>query len=791
MKALNLDHSFTPVSLSKMITRRIPVLILLLIIITIVAAGVSGVLIHNPGSTFWQCIFAGMLLGWIIGSVKRSSWYAGFLIVFLGIIFILFFTSGIEKLFWSVFIGLSRVSGHIASLATVESREVFTLFKQEYQLARAISVVLERSSSWLLDFGARQPGFDPVATGLIWNLVIWIVAAWAGWMGAAEKKALVAVLPAMFLYLATHSYAHAFSPAIFWLLLAVLILIALDHSGQRENQWNFSRIAYPRSKRRQLIIAAIPATLITVAIATMVSSVSYDRFQHWINDNRSTSPRSASVLAQSLGIQSKITATPDTFDTVRNPGLPRALLIGSGPELSREIVMSVQLTAPSEITQTGFPTYLYWRSFTYDVYTGYGWKTSQSESKSYPADQEIQAFGDDKYFRLHQVIRLQPGASVNVYAAGEPSTMNIPVVAAWRSSKDLFGLISEGHSSYTINSLIPAVPEEALQASTTEYPDWISQRYLDLPPGIPSRVVDLATQLTATEPTPYERARAIEQYLRKYPYSLDVPRPPSNHDFVDFFLFDLRKGYCDYFSSAMVVLARLSGIPARLAVGYTSGTYNLNSRLYQVSQADAHSWVEVYFTSVGWVPFEPTPSQQLLDRSGDIVRNEPPASISHVDKTIEKKSITPGYWVAASIFLLSLTVIILILVDEFRLRRLLPVAKATEVYRRVRQIGLRFKVHLDPGVTPFEFSTHFRQRVQSIPVPRIADKIMKELPEKLDILFGLIVSSCYSSQVEEGKSERQVIDQWKSIRWFLRLLWIFQFGSEMIQHSGGFRDETG
>jgi hypothetical protein len=165
-----------------MITRRIPLLILLFIIITIVAAGVSGVLIHNPGSTFWQCIIAGMLLGWIIGSVKRSSWYAGFLIVFLGIIFILFFTSGIEKLFWSVFIGLSRVSGHIASLATVEFREVFSLLKQEYQLARAVSVVLERSSSWLIDFGARQPGFDPIATGLIWNLVIWIVAAWAGWI---------------------------------------------------------------------------------------------------------------------------------------------------------------------------------------------------------------------------------------------------------------------------------------------------------------------------------------------------------------------------------------------------------------------------------------------------------------------------------------------------------------------------------------------------------------------------------------------------------------------------------
>jgi transglutaminase-like putative cysteine protease len=119
--------------------------------------------------------------------------------------------------------------------------------------------------------------------------------------------------------------------------------------------------------------------------------------------------------------------------------------------------------------------------------------------------------------------------------------------------------------------------------------------------------------LTSAEPTPYDRARAIEQYLRTFPYSLDVPHPPPDQDLVDYFLNDLRKGYCDYYASAMVVLARAAGIPARLAIGYANGTYDLNSRRFLVTEADAHSWVEVFFPNIGWVAFEPTAGRPALE----------------------------------------------------------------------------------------------------------------------------------------------------------------------------------
>jgi hypothetical protein len=105
------------------------------------------------------------------------------------------------------------------------------------------------------------------------------------------------------------------------------------------------------------------------------------------------------------------------------------------------------------------------------------------------------------------------------------------------------------------------------------------------------------------QPTAYDRARAIEQFLRQYPYSLDLPPPPEG-DIVDYFLFDLQTGFCDYYASAMVVMARAVGLPARLGVGFLQQP--TVDGVQTIRQIDAHSWAEIYFEGYGWVEFEPT-----------------------------------------------------------------------------------------------------------------------------------------------------------------------------------------
>ncbi|NOU77167.1 hypothetical protein GC098_38390 [Paenibacillus sp. LMG 31458] len=153
-----------------------------------------------------------------------------------------------------------------------------------------------------------------------------------------------------------------------------------------------------------------------------------------------------------------------------------------------------------------------------------------------------------------------------------------------------------------------------LNTDMGSYPFDIVGDYLQLPAALPRSVRSIAEQVTANRLTPYAKAVAIEQYLSNtYTYSLEKPTHPSrNEDFVSHFLFIDRTGYCDHFSTSMVVMLRSVGVPARWVKGFAPGTLQASSdgdglQDVMVRNLDAHSWVEVYFPSMGWVPFEPTP----------------------------------------------------------------------------------------------------------------------------------------------------------------------------------------
>lgn len=143
---------------------------------------------------------------------------------------------------------------------------------------------------------------------------------------------------------------------------------------------------------------------------------------------------------------------------------------------------------------------------------------------------------------------------------------------------------------------------------------WFDEE-LQLPESLPDRVSQLAYDLTDGLTSEYEMVRAIEQYLKEdggYRYSLlEVESTPDGSDYVDHFLFESRIGYCNNFSSAMTVLLREVGIPARWTKGFTPGSQYTDEdgeTFFEISNANAHSWVEVFFPSYGWIPFEPSPS---------------------------------------------------------------------------------------------------------------------------------------------------------------------------------------
>ncbi len=161
--------------------------------------------------------------------------------------------------------------------------------------------------------------------------------------------------------------------------------------------------------------------------------------------------------------------------------------------------------------------------------------------------------------------------------------------------------------SYEVVSDTGVAPAGQLRAASVDYPSEIRLVYLNVP-DIDPRVGGLAQQITAAKTNNYDRARAIETYLRnEFTYSLD-PGGIDPENPIGSFLFESKTGYCEYFAAAMALMLRTVNIPSRLVNGFQTGTYNRVGKDFVVRARDAHSWVEVYFPEYGWIAFDPTPA---------------------------------------------------------------------------------------------------------------------------------------------------------------------------------------
>jgi hypothetical protein len=164
-----------------------------------------------------------------------------------------------------------------------------------------------------------------------------------------------------------------------------------------------------------------------------------------------------------------------------------------------------------------------------------------------------------------------------------------------------------GRLQYAITSMPTSLSKEDRQGDVSDYPAELTRRFLQLP-SIDPKVADLAHAVTRDITTPYGMTIAIKQHLLShYAYSLDVGSKPSASPLEEF-LFTRKTGYCEHYATAMAVMLRTVGIPARLVTGFLPGEWNDFGHYYAVRQQDAHAWVEVWFPRSGWVTFDPTPS---------------------------------------------------------------------------------------------------------------------------------------------------------------------------------------
>ena len=187
----------------------------------------------------------------------------------------------------------------------------------------------------------------------------------------------------------------------------------------------------------------------------------------------------------------------------------------------------------------------------------------------------------------------------------------IPEVVNWE-----FKQTQPQDEPYTLYSFVSQASNNELQEAGDEYPSFITDHYLQLPITLPDRVRDLAERITEGAATPLDKALAVQSYLRSeggFEYSQDIESPPPNADGVDWFLFETKTGYSDYFGSSMTVMLRSVGVPARMAAGYAPGELDITGR-WAVRDRDSHGWTQVYFPGHGWIDFEPTTAWDPIDR---------------------------------------------------------------------------------------------------------------------------------------------------------------------------------
>ncbi len=215
--------------------------------------------------------------------------------------------------------------------------------------------------------------------------------------------------------------------------------------------------------------------------------------------------------------------------------------------------------------------------------------------------------GNQQVVQTFNIVTEQPNL---VFAAYRPTELFIVSESVSLDSNDGIRLPEplEAGMTYSVISYRPEFDPDTLRQASTAYPTRIAQRYLQLPNNISDRVKHLANTLTAPYDNTFDKVQALNNHLlTEYPYNFFPPAHPPGAEAVDAFLFVDREGFCEQYVTALVVMARTLGIPARLTTGYGSGHYNPVTGYYQVRFSDAHSWAEVYFPEHGWVPFDPTP----------------------------------------------------------------------------------------------------------------------------------------------------------------------------------------
>jgi transglutaminase-like putative cysteine protease len=421
----------------------------------------------------------------------------------------------------------------------------------------------------------------------------------AAWSIYRWRNAWIAILPAAIVLLANISFMHGQpSGAFVVFLFGAVLLIGRLHLQRSQLRWRRQNIEYPD-------FISLTAIQFTIAITTLLIVGA------WLiptgNEASAASGVIDKLVSPATGHSGTLVRLFHNVDAQNGTGLHSFgdfLTIQGRIKLGTRDIFQITSTQPGLV-----------RAQSYEEYTGAGWKTAnRQDTKISAKDVALPQEGASLEARSVSVVTVKVlDSDTTVLTPGTPIGTNVGSVVETPKGVPSeiervrpTSSLGNGDTYNALGSQSTATVAQ-LTAAGTDYPDYITQRYLQLPKELPQRVRDEAARVAGQGgATPYEQATSIQAYLRTFPFNLNVDSAPAGRDTVDYFLFDHKQGYFDYQSSAMAVMLRAQGIPARVAVGYVLDPADKVDSTYTVAKDNAYSWVEVYFPKYGWVNFNPT-----------------------------------------------------------------------------------------------------------------------------------------------------------------------------------------
>lgn len=574
--------------------------------------------------TGWVGVGLLTLMLWIVAwSVQTASWAKGLFVLPLAVTGAVIVSLALARMEWmpgSLAHGWSFVLGVMWTLYL--GTRVLPVYDDSLQLGgltvwERMAAVRDAVAQWLWAARGTSASEGPAASaapfsGLVFvlavTLLMWLLSyvcvrflvRYQGFWGAT--------LPASFALLANLYYAPDTPPSYLALfLLCALLLAARTSVALNQVYWRRARIPYAPDIGIDFLKDAAVVAVAVLALGWL-APVDVGR--------PPLASMARSVVGSSVGMQTQFKQLfPDLNLPVR----------GSGGAYSDTMPLTGAISLSSvpifDVRVEGDRVPRYWRMAVFDLYDGTGWKRTSDGEVDLEAGQTAPRWAAT--VPVTQTFETFQASTTQLFAAPQPGSFDRPVRGILGPGGDADILAVEARAPLTVGGTYTAVSSLStagsarLRSAGDADPGWVRSRYVGLPdsPAL-AAVAAKAREITAGAGNRYDAADRLENWLRQIPYNEQISTPPEGRDRVAWFIFDERQGYCDYYSSAFVVMARSVGIPARIAAGYSIARPD-ESGTYRQRASDAHSWPEVFFPQYGWIEFEPTAADMEIVRPAD------------------------------------------------------------------------------------------------------------------------------------------------------------------------------